>query len=88
MDKTFSTTKNLLKLVKPLGESKASMRKVVISERSMSKARFNSKALGWLYATVEIGWRFLIKSKTDVEPIMGSDDSHLFLQMSRFHLVD
>lgn len=78
MDKTFSTTKNLLKLVKPLGESKASMRKVVISERSMSKARFNSKALGWLYATVEIGWRFLIKSKTDVEPIMGSDDSHLF----------
>ena len=44
----------------------------------MEKARRSSKALGWLYASVELGWRFLIRSRSEDSDIMGSSSLESF----------
>ena len=83
MDKPHTSNRNRLSLVKPGallvdGELNQPKKAVSVSKRSMDAARQNSKALGWLYATVELGWRFLVKSKAGVEPIMGDSANDLF----------
>lgn len=55
---------------------------VSVSEQTMEKARNQSKALGWLYETVEIGWKFLMKSRAGLETTMGEMDPYAKVEPS------
>lgn len=50
----------------------------LVGSELMERARNRSKALKWLYLTVEMGWRFLINSKANSSCLMGNDSSIKF----------
>lgn len=88
MDKTYKSRRNTLSLVKDSSLGAGGLRKksVTISKKSMDAARLNSKALSWLYATVELGWRFLVKSKASAEDVMGDHSQNLFSSADKIPL--
>ena len=79
MDRTRQDSKSFLALVKDGGESfQQPTSRLELGGDVMEKARRSSKALGWLYASVELGWRFLIRSRSEDSDIMGSSSLESF----------